>query len=341
MRSVPVTGASGSAGGGAGESLSSDPPQPATPAAAITSRRRRTRTRGETAHRQIVPQCAIVRSQVQLFNNPVRACRGRAAEIEEVADDRQARKQRFTHGSPAPAAGASSSRSRPALARARGRAEPGGRRPTGHQRDRPDRRRHGPGPARRDPARPLRPRGRPSRWTRSPSRARSAPSPRERRRSPTRPPARPRSPPATKTTQRLRRRRPRRRAAAGRCSRSRATRASRPAWSRTTTSPTRRRPFAAHVDNRDQKRQIARQYLHDTKPDVILGGGEQYWYERGTEGADPRRPPRRPAAAAKTQPGRARRRTLGYQYAYDAETLAAARPARSCSAWSGRTRIIR
>ena len=45
--------------------------------------------------------------------------------------------------------------------------------------------------------------------------------------------------------------------------------------------------FAAHVKDRDQRRQIASSYLYDTKPDVILGGGEQFWYPRGTPGAIP------------------------------------------------------
>ncbi len=35
--------------------------------------------------------------------------------------------------------------------------------------------------------------------------------------------------------------------------------------------------FAAHVENRDEQSEIARQYLEETRPDVILGGGRNYW----------------------------------------------------------------
>ena len=35
--------------------------------------------------------------------------------------------------------------------------------------------------------------------------------------------------------------------------------------------------FAAHVEKRNQQRQIARQYLEESKPDVILGGGRSFW----------------------------------------------------------------
>ena len=35
--------------------------------------------------------------------------------------------------------------------------------------------------------------------------------------------------------------------------------------------------FAAHVEERDQERRIARQYLEESEPDVILGGGRRFW----------------------------------------------------------------
>jgi alkaline phosphatase len=35
--------------------------------------------------------------------------------------------------------------------------------------------------------------------------------------------------------------------------------------------------FAAHVDDRSQQQQIARQYLQESEPDVILGGGRRFW----------------------------------------------------------------
>lgn len=43
--------------------------------------------------------------------------------------------------------------------------------------------------------------------------------------------------------------------------------------------------FAAHVPDRTQRREIARQYIEETEPDVILGGGENDWFPLGDEGA--------------------------------------------------------
>jgi alkaline phosphatase len=45
--------------------------------------------------------------------------------------------------------------------------------------------------------------------------------------------------------------------------------------------------FGAHVADRDEQSEIARQYIEDSKPDVILGGGEDYWYPEGDPGAHP------------------------------------------------------
>ena len=36
--------------------------------------------------------------------------------------------------------------------------------------------------------------------------------------------------------------------------------------------------FGAHVDNRDRKKEIARQFAYETQPDVMFGGGEKTWY---------------------------------------------------------------
>ncbi len=79
--------------------------------------------------------------------------------------------------------------------------------------------------------------------------------------------------------------------------------------------------FAAHVDNRDLRRTIARQYLYDTQPDVILGGGEQYWYKRGTPGAIPNDLPEDRSRGKTNLVAEAQ--ALGYQYASDAEGVAA------------------
>lgn len=48
--------------------------------------------------------------------------------------------------------------------------------------------------------------------------------------------------------------------------------------------------FAAHVPDRGDQREIARQYVEESRPDVILGGGENQWYPAGEEGAFPNEP---------------------------------------------------
>ncbi|MGH2961482.1 MAG: alkaline phosphatase [Solirubrobacterales bacterium] len=77
--------------------------------------------------------------------------------------------------------------------------------------------------------------------------------------------------------------------------------------------------FAAHTDNRDHKRQIARQYLTDTKPDLIFGGGEKIWYPKG-EGKIPDQLDDDPSNNKVNLVEQAK--GLGYQYAYDRETFA-------------------
>jgi alkaline phosphatase len=44
--------------------------------------------------------------------------------------------------------------------------------------------------------------------------------------------------------------------------------------------------FAAHVDDRSEERQIAQQYLKDSRPDVILGGGRKFWAPAGQENSE-------------------------------------------------------
>jgi alkaline phosphatase len=45
--------------------------------------------------------------------------------------------------------------------------------------------------------------------------------------------------------------------------------------------------FGAHVPDRGDQSEIARQFLTRSKPDVILGGGEDWWYPAGNPGAYP------------------------------------------------------
>ena len=70
--------------------------------------------------------------------------------------------------------------------------------------------------------------------------------------------------------------------------------------------------FARTADRRSQD-EIARQYLDESKPDVILGGGEDWWHPAGTPGTFPDNPAEDPAEASKGTKGdlvdRARRPT--------------------------------
>ena len=45
--------------------------------------------------------------------------------------------------------------------------------------------------------------------------------------------------------------------------------------------------FGSHVPDRADQSEIARQFIEVTRPDVILGGGEDWWYPAGDEGAYP------------------------------------------------------
>ncbi|ROS27840.1 alkaline phosphatase [Cellulomonas sp. PhB150] len=45
--------------------------------------------------------------------------------------------------------------------------------------------------------------------------------------------------------------------------------------------------FGSHVPDRADQSEIARQFIEETKPDVILGGGEDWWYPTGDPGAYP------------------------------------------------------
>ena len=53
--------------------------------------------------------------------------------------------------------------------------------------------------------------------------------------------------------------------------------------------------FFSNVPDRGQQSEIARQYLEVTKPDVVLGGGEDAWLPPGDPGAYPDSPPDDPA----------------------------------------------
>jgi alkaline phosphatase len=82
--------------------------------------------------------------------------------------------------------------------------------------------------------------------------------------------------------------------------------------------------FGAHVSDRAQQSEIARQYLEESKPDVILGGGEDFWYPAGEPGAHPDNPPTDPSEQSKGDRGNlvARAEALGYEHVTTREALA-------------------
>jgi alkaline phosphatase len=85
--------------------------------------------------------------------------------------------------------------------------------------------------------------------------------------------------------------------------------------------------YAAHVTDRAQQSEIARQYLEASKPDVILGGGEDFWYPAGTPGAYPDNPPTDPTEQSKGDRGNLveRAQQVGYRYVTNADELQRAR----------------
>ena len=84
--------------------------------------------------------------------------------------------------------------------------------------------------------------------------------------------------------------------------------------------------FGSHVLDRDEQSEIARQFLESSQPEVILGGGEDYWYPAGNPGAFPDNPPEDPSEESQGSAGNLvdRARELGYDYVTDADQLAAA-----------------
>jgi alkaline phosphatase len=75
--------------------------------------------------------------------------------------------------------------------------------------------------------------------------------------------------------------------------------------------------FGAHVANRTDHSEIARQFITESGVDVILGGGEDFWFPEGTPGAYPDFPENRPNEWSRGTSGNLveRGRLLGYEYA--------------------------
>ncbi|MER1995170.1 MAG: alkaline phosphatase [Arthrobacter sp.] len=53
--------------------------------------------------------------------------------------------------------------------------------------------------------------------------------------------------------------------------------------------------FGSHVADRGEQSEIARQFLESSRPDLILGGGEDHWYPAGNPGKYPDNPSEDPA----------------------------------------------
>ena len=81
--------------------------------------------------------------------------------------------------------------------------------------------------------------------------------------------------------------------------------------------------FAAHVPERSDHSEIARQYIEETGVDVILGGGEDFWYPPGQPGAFADDPGDEPAEYSRGTRGNlvARAQELGYEYVTTAAEL--------------------
>ncbi|GAA4569163.1 alkaline phosphatase [Micromonospora coerulea] len=88
--------------------------------------------------------------------------------------------------------------------------------------------------------------------------------------------------------------------------------------------------FFANTANRSAQDEIARQYLEVTRPDVILGGGEDWWLPAGVAGAYPDRPAEDRAEASRGTKGDliTEAKARGYQYVSTADQLQAAKGGR-------------
>ena len=94
--------------------------------------------------------------------------------------------------------------------------------------------------------------------------------------------------------------------------------------------------FGAHVPDRAQQSEIARQYLDSSKPDVILGGGEDRWLPPGEPGAYPDNPAKDPTEQSSSDRGNLieRAQQLGYEYVSDRAGLRQQPRRASCSGCS-------
>ncbi|MEW2247901.1 alkaline phosphatase [Streptomyces sp. NPDC006975] len=85
--------------------------------------------------------------------------------------------------------------------------------------------------------------------------------------------------------------------------------------------------FFANTANRKAQDEIARQYIDVSKPDVILGGGEDWWLPKGTPGAFPDQPAEDPSEGSLGTKGNliTKAQKAGYHYVSSADQLGKAR----------------
>ena len=99
--------------------------------------------------------------------------------------------------------------------------------------------------------------------------------------------------------------------------------------------------FGAHVENRNQQTEIARQYIEETGVDVILGGGEAFWYPEGEEGAYADPADDEDQASQSDQGDLVERaQGLGYEYVSDAAGLAATDADKLLGLFANRTMFV-
>ncbi|WP_027927805.1 alkaline phosphatase [Amycolatopsis benzoatilytica] len=79
--------------------------------------------------------------------------------------------------------------------------------------------------------------------------------------------------------------------------------------------------FASHVPSRDLQSDIAKQYLTESRPEVLLGGGEDWWLPKGEPGAWPDKPGEESRGTHGNLIEQAQR--SGYTYVRNASELAA------------------
>ncbi|MDU2241435.1 MAG: alkaline phosphatase [Paenibacillus sp.] len=81
--------------------------------------------------------------------------------------------------------------------------------------------------------------------------------------------------------------------------------------------------FGAHVENRSAQSDIALQFLTKSKVDVLLGGGEDFWFPAGNPGAFQDEPAEDPSEKSKGTQGNLvdKAKQLGYTYVNNKEDL--------------------